>query len=681
MLLNIISKNQDKNQSEPSYAIKYTLLLLIISIFTLCISNRLLSILKPLYSLKDIFFISCVIWIVLSFAFIWFSNRSKLLFNSFLVLYRTRLFMLVGSICIGSYIWMNFLAPSILMPLVKMQIEIINPENTVANNNKICLLEVVDTDGNILSLEEIEYGENFTNSNGCILYSSSSDQNGLTFSTIARLDNQINLLFLSDSESGKIIVKNQFSYVISRDLFDTNTDYDLVSVPILPQIALILSVFEAITICLLVYFFLLLIKIYIEKLYLDENKYIVFFISGIMSISNSISQKRNNFKSFSKKERWILLIFNIFLFLIIFLLSEIFIRLTRPYIDIMAITGQKTSSTIDENTYNNWSSWAVTDAFSAYRGKAAGDFNNSDITINQYGFISTPPLSLEKPDGVIRILFLGGSSTAYTYKNDSKQLAGDEGSWPWKTIEMIQKSFPDKKIEFINGALGGYSTFESYGRLWSRLRFFSPDIIVMYHGWNEMYYWMDVDHIIDWRTLPDGSWGIEKPVERKLKIYEPLLIDKVIQYSQILVYIRLSLTDPINVEIMEANDGVIADDYDHRGLEIFRTNLKLIREASAIMNSELFVIKQATLITEDLPEEDYKYISYSYHGFSHEAHVDAFNQIYRIVDEEIDAEHIIDATELSGRKELFYDHIHLFERGADELAAIVSSSVVDYLLK
>ena len=73
----------------------------------------------------------------------------------------------------------------------------------------------------------------------------------------------------------------------------------------------------------------------------------------------------------------------------------------------------------------------------------------------------------------------------------------------------------DRDIDFINGALSGYTTFESYGRLWSRLRFFQPDVIVLYHGWNDMYYMTGTREIAAWKTLPDGSWGFEKGFESR----------------------------------------------------------------------------------------------------------------------------------------------------------------------
>jgi hypothetical protein len=264
------------------------------------------------------------------------------------------------------------------------------------------------------------------------------------------------------------------------------------------------------------------------------------------------------------------------------------------------------------------------------------------------------------------VVYLGGSSTAGT----GRDLANKD-TWPFRVTEILEKNLKGKKVEFINAALGGYTTFESFGRLWSRIRFFSPDIIVVYHGWNEMYYFNKGDRIVNWRTLPDGSWGFH--IAPKLALYEPYWIDHLIRYSQLLTKIRLRMSTMHGGE--KSVSRKLKNDYDKKGLDIFRTNLRLIKEAASIFNAKLFVAKQATLIVPNLSNDDRKRCRYNFHGFDHDAHVDAFNQIYRIIDEEIDTEYIIDVTPLSGFSDYFYDHIHPTELGAMEIAKIVAKSL------
>lgn len=339
------------------------------------------------------------------------------------------------------------------------------------------------------------------------------------------------------------------------------------------------------------------------------------------------------------------------------LLAEIAVRIIVPYTDLFVVTGRTAGR-------NPMEEWAQVDAFSAYRAKP-GEYASSGKSVNRHGFISTPDIDTEKPAGTLRIVFLGGSSTA----GSGHDLA-DESTWPWLVTELLrEQSYGD--VDFINGALGGYSTFESYGRLWSRLRFFEPDIIVVYHGWNEMYYLSATRDISAWKTLPDGSWGFH--TGPKMTVYDPHWSDHVFRYSQLLTKFRMDLSARQHGELRLDSENRKAIDYDR--FEAFRTNLKLIREAATIMGAELFVAKQATLIVADNPDVCLFSCRYEFHGFGHEEHVDAYNRIYAIIDEEVDASHVIDVTRISGDPVMFVDHVHPTETGAREIAAIVADAI------
>ena len=237
-----------------------------------------------------------------------------------------------------------------------------------------------------------------------------------------------------------------------------------------------------------------------------------------------------------------------------------------------------------------------------------------------------------------------------------------------------------KNIDFINGALGGYSSFESYGRLWSWIRHFSPDIVVLYHGWNEMYYFNIVNDIVSWRTLPDGSWSCEWPTG-PIMTYTMHWSDPLLRWSQLLTRVRLRLSKAVGGEVGSSKRKALQKNFDHRGLDIWRTNLKLIRETCRLLGIKLFVAKQATLIVPDLPADDRKRCRYEFHRFDHVAHVAAFHGIYKVIDEEIPADSIIDVTVISGRSDYLCDHIHPTPKGAQEIASIVAQALADYIKK
>ena len=241
--------------------------------------------------------------------------------------------------------------------------------------------------------------------------------------------------------------------------------------------------------------------------------------------------------------------------------------------------------------------WADVNPFSAYTGRPGvyeylPDESGHRVrkTINEHGFISTPSLAIAKPANTLRIAFLGGSSVAGTGYG-----LADEETWPWRVAESLQAG-SDRRVEFINGAHNGYTTFESFGRLWSKLRFFSPDIVVLCHGWNEMYYFnlAQMDRIADWRTLPDGSWGFHA-VSAPEVTYRPGRFDRLLAASQLFTRLRVRFSTPVGPETGPSQIE-LEEDYDRRGVEVFRENLRLIQGATDLIGAQLFVVKQATLV-------------------------------------------------------------------------------------
>lgn len=347
-----------------------------------------------------------------------------------------------------------------------------------------------------------------------------------------------------------------------------------------------------------------------------------------------------------------------------FTLFEAYVRVSYKNIDLYALTGR----TIGRNPIADW---AVLDAFSAYRG-IPGRYGLGK-TVNSYGFISTPEIAVAKPEGTLRIAFLGGSSTAGTGRN-----LADEQTWPWQTVELLRER-TGRSIDFINAALSGYSSFESYGRLWSRIRHFSPDIVIVYHGWNEMYYFDEVDRIESWRTLSDGSWSLNRAVAKTTQ-YAPSAIDPLIKWSQVFIRARLLLATPVAGEIgINKKDIPLSRSFDTRGLAIFRDNLRLIKAATEIMDAKLFVAKQATLVVPGLAPAERERCEYRYHGFDHDAHVQAFDDIYAIIDKLVSADSIIDTTQHSGVAAYFHDHIHPTREGASVIAQTMADKLEKFV--
>lgn len=104
----------------------------------------------------------------------------------------------------------------------------------------------------------------------------------------------------------------------------------------------------------------------------------------------------------------------------------------------------------------------------------------SEILINDHGFLSDRlSMPLEKAEDEIRIATIGASTTANLNLNY-------EDNWPGKLGALLQSEFPDKKVTVINAGIPGFNTAQSIGNLTLRVLPFSPDVVIIYHAYNDL---------------------------------------------------------------------------------------------------------------------------------------------------------------------------------------------------
>lgn len=96
------------------------------------------------------------------------------------------------------------------------------------------------------------------------------------------------------------------------------------------------------------------------------------------------------------------------------------------------------------------------------------------ILTDRYGF-RKPELPIRKQQGKIRIAFLGGSTTQ-----------GAHRPYPERAIRLLNTVACTDRFEVLNVACSSYSTHQSLKALerWVLPR--DPDIVVIYHGWNDV---------------------------------------------------------------------------------------------------------------------------------------------------------------------------------------------------
>jgi lysophospholipase L1-like esterase len=101
------------------------------------------------------------------------------------------------------------------------------------------------------------------------------------------------------------------------------------------------------------------------------------------------------------------------------------------------------------------------------------------IEIDSLGF-RNPELALPKPEGVMRLAFLGGSTTFCA------EAAEGAHAWPARVRDLLAESYPETEFDFVNAGVSGYSIERSSLNLKHRVAQLDPDVIFIYHATNDI---------------------------------------------------------------------------------------------------------------------------------------------------------------------------------------------------
>jgi lysophospholipase L1-like esterase len=101
------------------------------------------------------------------------------------------------------------------------------------------------------------------------------------------------------------------------------------------------------------------------------------------------------------------------------------------------------------------------------------------INTNSLGFRG-PEIAVPKPPGVIRLAFLGASTTW------CDEVSGDDYVWPSIVAKKLGKIWPGRQVDFVNGGVPGYTMQSSLKNLEYRIAPLQPDVIVIYEATNDL---------------------------------------------------------------------------------------------------------------------------------------------------------------------------------------------------
>jgi lysophospholipase L1-like esterase len=99
--------------------------------------------------------------------------------------------------------------------------------------------------------------------------------------------------------------------------------------------------------------------------------------------------------------------------------------------------------------------------------------------INSLGFRGEE-ITLKKPPGVYRIVAIGGSTTFGVYLPHNE-------TYPYFLQRKLREDFNTPTIEVVNAGLTGSTTAESLHRLFTQVLPIQPDMVIIYHGYNDLF--------------------------------------------------------------------------------------------------------------------------------------------------------------------------------------------------
>lgn len=281
---------------------------------------------------------------------------------------------------------------------------------------------------------------------------------------------------------------------------------------------------------------------------------------------------------------------------------------------------------------------------------------------------------IPKPPNTQRIVVFGGSAV---FDPNS-----DEGSdWPSLTEKILKRSGWGN-LEIINAGVPGHATFDSLGRLYSQVWLYEPDYVLLYNAWNDIKY---INRVSTSSPL-SSVFSPYDPESDPFRSYRGFL-DRFLCRLQLYVKLRNRYLLWKYRPGPEGSRLIASHSQQDRafGMRQYRLNIELFVDAARNIGAVPLLLTQATLVSRDNDESARARIEYGYQGMTAEDHgklVKAFKECNDIVRHVALSKGVslLDLDQkLSGRPELFADHIHLTETGSKEISRVLAGFLAEKL--
>lgn len=280
-----------------------------------------------------------------------------------------------------------------------------------------------------------------------------------------------------------------------------------------------------------------------------------------------------------------------------------------------------------------------------------------------------------KPKEELRIFVMGGSSVFD---------AAAAPSWPQRLGPAIEaKGGP--KVTTFNGGVPGFSSRETVALYKDKVRFFKPDIVVLYQGWNDAKYMMsfkeEVD-VEDFYLLPTHH------NETYRFLNSPRPTRNWLAFTRMLSDFGSDSSMREQVKLGRATDAELRDrDLDVRwaeteGMKYWRSNIRDFVNAVKSDGATPILVPQGTLVTADLSAEQRARVRYKFVQVGHADIVeitDEMNGVLAQVAQTSGTPFLDVRAEINGEPSYFNDHVHLTDAGSRAVADAVAAALVPVL--
>jgi lysophospholipase L1-like esterase len=258
------------------------------------------------------------------------------------------------------------------------------------------------------------------------------------------------------------------------------------------------------------------------------------------------------------------------------------------------------------------------------------------------------PTPVQKPADTIRIIAVGGSTTA-----NNRPYTKNRIDYPTSLERKLEKGFEQVSFEVLNAGSDAFSSAQSLINIEFRLVEYNPDIILLMHTVNDASV-----NAFNGGATPDYSNKYLQPYYLSTSLQGSLSLVGFISQSGVLSRIGLP-------ELLANKNGdlEVVSDYSY-GLHLFTRNLETIASICKLHNIDLVLLSQPAPIRTD------KYTTYITKGMF----LDYRKAITEVAEEQ--GVHYIDMYDKFGHEERYFtDHIHYTPEGIERFSSILYSEL------